>query len=104
MQQTAVIGAGYVGLTTAACLAHLGHSVVCTDVIEERVRQLGVGVIPIVEEGLSELVAQGLQSGQLRFTTDNVAAVGDAEYVFLCVPTPQGDDSRADMSYIQAAA
>jgi UDPglucose 6-dehydrogenase len=104
MQQTAVIGAGYVGLTTAACLAHLGHQVVCTDVLEERVRQLALGVIPIVEEGLGELVGQGLQSGQLTFTTDNIEAVREAEYVFLCVPTPQGEDSRADMSYIQAAA
>jgi UDPglucose 6-dehydrogenase len=100
----AIIGAGYVGLTTAACLAHLGHRVVCTDVQEARVEQLRRGVIPIVETGLTELVREGLQSGQLTFTTDNPAAVHDAEFIFLCVPTPQGEDNRADMSYVQAAA
>jgi UDPglucose 6-dehydrogenase len=104
LEGIAIIGAGYVGLTTAACLAHLGHRVICTDVLEERVERLRRGIIPIVEAGLTELVKEGIHSGQLSFTTDNEAAVRDAEFVFLCVPTPQGADSRADMSFVQAAA
>lgn len=100
----AVIGAGYVGLTTATCLAHLGHEVHCTDVLEERVERLRKGKVPIVEEGLAELVREGLDSGRLAFSTDNAGAVSEAEFTFLCVPTPQGDDGRADMSYIEAAA
>ncbi|MFZ0171420.1 MAG: UDP-glucose/GDP-mannose dehydrogenase family protein [Acidimicrobiales bacterium] len=104
MAQLAVIGAGYVGLTSAACLAHLGHRVVCSDVLEERVAGLSRGEIPIVEEGLADVVKEGLRSGRLSFTSDNTAAVRQAEFVLLCVPTPQGDDGRADMSFIRAVA
>lgn len=104
MERIAVIGAGYVGLTTAACLAHLGHSVVSTDRVESRVRSLSQGVVPIFEAGLPELVREGLASGQLSFTSDNVAAVRHADYIFLCVPTPQGGNGRADMSFVQVAA
>jgi UDPglucose 6-dehydrogenase len=104
MAKIAVIGAGYVGVTTAACLAHLDHEVRCTDVQRERVARLCDGDVPIVEEGLSELVHEGLASGRLSFSTDNPSAVRDAGYTFLCVPTPQGDDGRADISYIEVAA
>jgi UDPglucose 6-dehydrogenase len=100
----AVIGAGYVGLTTAACLAHLGHDVVCADVVPEKVDRLQRGEVPILEAGLDELVREGLQSGRLRFVLGAAAAVGEAEFVYLCVPTPQGDDGSADLSYIEAAA
>jgi UDPglucose 6-dehydrogenase len=99
-----VIGAGYVGLTSASCLAHLGHEVVCTDVDAARVARLGSGELPIVEEGLPELVREGLASGRLSFGSDNGEAVVRADFTFLCVPTPQGDDGRADMSFIEAAA
>lgn len=104
MAQLAVIGAGYVGLTSAACLAELGHRVVCSDADEERVAGLRRGDIPIVEEGLAELVKGGLRSGRLSFTSNNAEAVRHAEFVLLCVPTPQADDGRADMSYIRAVA
>jgi UDPglucose 6-dehydrogenase len=102
--QVAVIGAGYVGLTSAACLSHLGHTVVCADVVESKVDALNRGIIPIVEDGLTELVVEGLAAGRLRFVLGAASAVADAEFVFLCVPTPQGDDGSADMSYIEAAA
>ena len=85
-------------------MAHLGHEVVCTDVDVSRVERLAGGQVPIVEEGLPELVREGLASGRLSFTTDNADAVVHAEFTFLCVPTPQGGDGRADMSFIQAAA
>lgn len=99
----AVLGAGYVGLTTAACLAHLQHTVVCIDIDDERVQRLQRGEVPILEQGLDELVAEGLQSGLLRFTTD-MAEVAGAEFVYLAVPTPQGVNGSADLSYIEAAA
>ena len=104
MANIAVIGAGYVGLTTAACLAHLGHEVRCADVNEARIVALGEGRVPIVEDGLTELVREGLASSGLSFSTDNLWAVRDAAFTFLCVPTPQRDDGRADMSYIEAVA
>ncbi|HMK98481.1 MAG TPA: UDP-glucose/GDP-mannose dehydrogenase family protein, partial [Acidimicrobiales bacterium] len=100
----AVVGAGYVGLTTAACLAHLGHDVVCADVVVPKVEALNNGVIPIVEDGLGELVREGLDSGRLRFVLGAAQAVTDAEFVFLCVPTPKAADGSADMSFIEAAA
>ncbi len=100
----AIIGTGYVGLTTGACLAHLGHSVVCADVVPEKVEALSRGEIPILEAGLDELVHEGLHSGQLSFVLGAKEAIADAEFVYLCVPTPQGEDGSADLSYIQAAA
>lgn len=102
--EVAVIGTGYVGLTTAACLAYLGHDVVGADASAEKVEALGRGVIPIVEERLDEIVAAGLGSGRLRFTTSNVEAAAAAEVVFLCLPTPMGEGGSADMSYVRAVA
>ncbi|WP_117000213.1 UDP-glucose dehydrogenase family protein [Desertimonas flava] len=99
-----VVGAGYVGLTTGACLAHLGHEVVCADVDADRVEQLRRGQIPIVEEGLSEIVVAELASGRLSFELGAEAAATDTDVVFLCVPTPQGADGGADLRYIEAAA
>jgi UDPglucose 6-dehydrogenase len=102
--KVAVIGAGYVGLTTAACLAHLGHDVVAADVVRAKVDALNEGVIPIVEDGLEEVVRATLADGRLRFVLGAKEAVEGAEFVFLCVPTPQGDDGSADMTYVEAAA
>ena len=100
----AVVGTGYVGLTTGACLAHLGHKVICADIDPEKIASLRKGLIPIVEDGLTELVTQGLASGNLSFVVGSVDAVQDCEIAFLCVPTPQGDDGAADLSYVQAAS
>ena len=104
MAQIAVIGAGYVGLTTAACFSQLGHDVVCADINEERVAQLSKGEVPIVEAGLEALVRDGLDQGTLRFVVGNAEAARSAEFAYLCVPTPQGDDGSADLSYIESAA
>jgi UDPglucose 6-dehydrogenase len=104
MSRLAVIGAGYVGLTTAVCMAHLGHDVQCTDISEERVATLQSGESPSRETGLVELLRQGLDAGRLSFSTDNALAASDAEFTFLCVQTPQGEDGRADMQYIEKAA
>ena len=104
MSSIGVVGAGYVGLTTAACLAHLGHDVVCGDLDAEKVRRLTKGESPILEEGLDDLIVEGLRSGRLRFVVGAAAAATGAEFVFLCVATPQGADGRADLSAIDAAA
>ena len=102
MSEVAVVGAGYVGLTTAACLARLGHSVTCADLDEQRVRALAKGEVPILEEGLPELVAEGLGPRRLRFVVGAAAAVAGAEFVFLCVQTPQSETGAADLSAVEA--
>ena len=104
MSNIAVIGTGYVGLSSGACFAHLGHVVTCVDVVQLKIDNLNKGILPIVETGLKELVAEGVAAGKLIFTTDVVSAVKNADVVFLCVPTPEGADGSADLSYIQTAA
>jgi UDPglucose 6-dehydrogenase len=104
MAEIAIIGTGYVGLTTGACFAHLGHTVVCADVVPDKVERLSRGEIPILEAGLAELVREGLDSGRLRFVLGAAHAAAPAEFAYLCVPTPQGPDGSADLSYIESAA
>ena len=103
MSQLAVIGTGYVGLATGACLAHLGHDVTCLDIDVEKVELLTKGIIPIVEDGLEQLVQEGLNAQRLRFTTDRMSAISGADVIFLCLPTPQGDDGSADLSFVEQA-
>ncbi len=100
----AVVGTGYVGLTTGACLAHLGHEVTCVDIDPAKIERLNRADIHILEDGLEELVVEGLRSGRLTFTTDTAAAVAGRSFVCLCVPSPQADDGSADLSFIRAAA
>jgi UDPglucose 6-dehydrogenase len=100
----AVIGTGYVGLTTGACLAHLGHHVICADIDPLKISRLQNGEIPIVELGLAELVAEGISAGRLSFVVGSVEAAKSCDIAFLCVPTPQGEDGSADLSYVQRAA
>ncbi|MFM7262301.1 MAG: UDP-glucose dehydrogenase family protein [Acidimicrobiales bacterium] len=99
----AVIGTGYVGLSTGACFSHLGHRVTCVDVDVDKVLALSRGQVPIAEYGLDDLVSAGLGAGTLSFTTDLQRAVGKAQVVFLCVPTPQADDGSADLSFVWTA-
>ena len=104
MSRIAIIGTGYVGLTTGACFSALGHDVVCADIKEERVEQLQQGEIPILEAGLEEIVREGLDSGRLRFVLGAATAAADCEFAYLCVETPQGKDGSADLTYIEEAA
>ncbi len=104
MSNLVVMGAGYVGLSSAACFSHLGHDVCCVDINEARIKAILAGEMPIIEDGLLELVEAGVRNGNLRFTTDLAEAARSAEVVFLCVPTPQGADGSADLSFVQAAA
>jgi UDPglucose 6-dehydrogenase len=100
----AVIGTGYVGLTTGACFAALGHTVICADIDEDKVARLNRGEIPIVEDGIERLVVEGMREGRLSFVVGAANAAAQAEFSYLCVPTPQGLDGSADLSYIEAAA
>ena len=93
----AVIGTGYVGLVAGVCFADSGHSVVCVDVDEEKIRQLRQGKSPIYEPGLEELLEKNLAAERLSFATDLPAAVKGSEVVFIAVGTPQGDDGNADL-------
>ena len=101
MSNIAVIGTGYVGLSTGACLSSLGHRVTCLDVDVAKVASLSLGNIPIVEQGLEDLVRAGLANGSLRFTSSIAESVPEADVVILCLPTPQGDDGSADLSFVE---
>ena len=96
----AVIGTGYVGLTSGACLASLGHQVVCGDVDAAKVAAMSRGEVPILEPGLDEMMARGLQSGNLTFVHGAAAAAAGARYILLCLPTPDGGDGRADLRIV----
>src|SRR5215203_5668297 len=100
--EVGVVGAGYLGLVTGACLAHLGHRVALIDVDEGRVADLKEGKLPIYEPGLKELMAKS--ASQLRFTTELAPTVREADVVFIAVDTPQGDDGAADLSKVAEVA
>ena len=104
--EVGVIGAGYVGLTTGACLAHLGHRVTCLDNDEERVTSLAEGRVPFYEPGLDDLVTRTASAGRLSFaSTERLAGVVQgADVVFIAVGTPQGDDGSADLSNVSSVA
>ena len=99
-----VIGTGYVGLVTGACLAEMGNHVVCLDVDARKVALLNEGRIPIHEPGLHEYVKRNAAAGRLQFTTDVAFAVGHGTMQFIGVGTPPGEDGSADMQYVLAAA
>jgi len=100
----AVIGTGYVGLVTGACFAEMGNHVVCVDNDGPKLARLQAGEIPIFEPGLKPLVEQVTQAGLLSFTGDTAAAIGSAEYIFVAVGTPPGEDGSADLSHVLAVA
>lgn len=97
-----VIGAGYVGLTSAACLAHLGHQVTCLDNDRSKVEALRAGTVSIVEPRLPELVREGLAAHRLVFTTEP-AELNECEVVLLCLPTPMGAGGKADLGILEDA-
>ena len=99
-----VIGAGYVGLVTAACLAEMGNSVVGLDVDANRVAALGRGEVPIHEPGLDAVVARNCAAGRLRFTTDAADAIEHGTIIFIAVGTPAAEDGSADLAHVLAAA
>src|ERR671910_201473 len=101
-----VVGIGYVGLVTGACLSHLEHRVVCVDKDEERIAELKEGRIPFYEPGLEELVSRDVREERLSFAgpDDLARLVGETDVVFIAVDTPQGEDGSADLSNVAAVA
>ena len=99
-----VVGTGYVGLVSGACLAEVGNDVLCLDVNPEKIRILESGGIPIYEPGLKEMVARNVAAGRLHFTTDVARAVNHGTIQFIAVGTPPDEDGSADMQYVLAAA
>ena len=104
MATIAVLGVGYVGLTTSACFSSLGHQVVAADIDQIKIDALNRGLCPIVEVGLEELLNEGIAKGKLAFVTDNLRAISDAEFIFICLPTPQGKDGVADTTVVESVA
>ena len=99
-----VVGTGYVGLTTGACLSTMGFDVTCADVDPAKIEILQSGGLPIHERGLQDIVDRGRSNGTLRFQLGAEEAVRTADVVLMCVPTPQGADGSADLTYLLDAA
>lgn len=104
MKNIVVVGAGYVGLVTAACFADLGNRIVAVDIDEDRIAGLRRGEMPIYEPGLEEMVARNASANRLSFTNSYPEALKGAEFVFIAVGTPEGVDGEADLKYVRAAS
>jgi UDPglucose 6-dehydrogenase len=100
----AVIGTGYVGLVTGTCFAETGNNVICVDIDKTKVEKLSSGRITIYEPGLEKIFLRNIKEDRLRFTTVLEEAIGDAEIVFLALPTPPGADGSADLKYVLGVA
>lgn len=99
-----IIGSGYVGLTTGACFAQVGHEVMCVDNNSEKIAKLLRGEIPIYEPGLDELVKNNVSAGRLKFTTSTAEGVDFGDVVFIAVPTPPQPDGSVDLRFIEKVA
>jgi len=99
-----VVGTGYVGLVTGACLSDVGIEVVCVDIDREKIRKLNEGILPIYEPGLEEIVHRNAQKGRLKFSTSIAADIADTDAIFIAVGTPEGEDGSADLKYVLAVA
>ena len=105
MSVICVIGTGYVGLVTGTCLADLGNTVTCVDIVQEKIDRLNKGILPIYEPGLEEMVERNVQAGRLRFTTSYPDGLENSEFIFIAVNTPTGNNQGgADMRYVESAA
>ena len=99
-----VIGTGYVGLVTGACLAHIGHDVICIDNNEEKVKLMKSGQSPIFEPGLSEIMQSAINGGKIQFSSDLAAGVTHGEILFIAVGTPPLPNGESDTRYVEAVA
>ena len=99
-----VIGTGYVGLVTGACMSDVGMDVVCVDVNKAKIDNLNRGILPIYEPGLDAIVARNVAAGRLHFSTDLTASIQGSEAAFIAVGTPPGEDGSADLQYVLAVA
>lgn len=99
-----VVGTGYVGLVSGACLAEVGIEVTCVDIDQQKINNLKEGILPIYEPGLEEIVKRNYSQGRLNFSTDLGDAIRGAEAAFIAVGTPPGEDGSADLKYVLAVA
>src|SRR5687767_745179 len=99
-----IVGTGYVGLVTGACLAELGNNVFCLDLDQAKIRLLNAGGLPIHEPGLEEIIQRNVEEGRLAFSSDVGASVAFADLQFIAVGTPPAADGGADLRYVLAAA
>ena len=99
-----VVGTGYVGLVSGACLAEVGIDVTCVDIDQQKIDNLKEGILPIYEPGLEEIVKRNYKKGRLNFSTDLDDAIRGAEAAFIAVGTPPGEDGSADLKYVLAVA
>uniref|UniRef100_UPI004048A22B UDP-glucose dehydrogenase family protein n=1 Tax=Algoriphagus sp. TaxID=1872435 RepID=UPI004048A22B len=100
----AVVGTGYVGLVTGTCFSETGNIVTCVDIDQTKIDKLNVGIITIYEPGLEKIFLRNIKEGRLKFTTKLEDAVGDADIIFLALPTPPGADGSADLKYVLGVA
>ncbi|HSG28379.1 MAG TPA: UDP-glucose/GDP-mannose dehydrogenase family protein, partial [Candidatus Krumholzibacterium sp.] len=104
MPKICMVGTGYVGLVSGACLADFGNTVICVDIDAERIENIKKGIMPIYEPGLKELVRRNYDAGRLRVTTDLASSVRESQVVFSAVGTPMGGDGAADLKAIREVA
>jgi len=104
MANISVVGVGYVGLVTGACLADLGNQVVCINRSQAKSDNLRQGILPIYEPGLEEIVRRNNEAGRLHFTIDWDKAMAEADFVFIAVGTPTGTEGEADLAHVNASA
>ena len=99
-----VFGSGYVGVTTGACLANLGHEILCVDIDEKKISLLNEGKVPFYEPGLNDLVKKNKEKGRLSFTTNTEKGINFGEIIFNCVGTPQTEEGAANLEYVFSVA
>ncbi|MFD3259461.1 UDP-glucose/GDP-mannose dehydrogenase family protein [Paenibacillus lentus] len=100
----AVIGTGYVGLTSGVCFAEMGNDVICVDIEAQKIEQLNLGIMPIYEPGVDEIVSRNRVAGRLQFTTDIIEAIKASEIIIIAVGTPSLPDGDVDLSYVHTVA
>jgi UDPglucose 6-dehydrogenase len=100
MQRICMVGTGYVGLVTGACLADFGNEVTCVDADKGKIESLEGGHVPFYEFGLEELLERNVREGRIKFSTDLSAAIRDNQVLFICVGTPRGTDGEADLQFV----
>ena len=104
MMKIAVVGTGYVGLVTGACLADVGFEVICVDIDQNKIAKLEQGISPIFEPGLDDILDRNIKKGRLKFTTDIIPVLSEIEVVFSAVGTPPDEDGSADLQYVLEVA
>jgi UDPglucose 6-dehydrogenase len=104
MNKIAVVGTGYVGLVTGACLSDFGLDIICVDNNEKKIEDLNRGIIPIYEPGLEPVVIRNVEDGRLMFSSDIKSAVESSDVIFIAVGTPAAEDGSADLRYVEEVA